>query len=89
MITFQLSKRRNVQQTDTSDDDLALDLSGGGAGMISEVSSTTGISTSVVHPDLLHALYHDSIEIQLQATEKFRKLLSKGLWRENVYVVLV
>ena len=77
---LQLSKRRNVQQTG-GDDDFALDLSAGGA-MNSEVSSTTGAGSigSVITPELIEALYSDSMEVILQATERFRKLLSKGLY---------
>ena len=79
-VSLQLSKRRNVQQTG-GDDDFALDLSAGGA-MNSEVSSTTGAGSicSVITPELIEALYSDSMEVMLQATERFRKLLSKGLY---------
>lgn len=67
----QLFKRRNVNLPDEGDDDLAGDLS------CQVVSSTTNLGQTGINMEMVQALYSDSVEVQEQATQKFRKLLSR------------
>lgn len=46
---------------------------GGGGGSMGVVSTPHGAIT----PEMVQALYLDSVEAQLEATQKFRKLLSR------------
>lgn len=67
----QLSKRRNVglgQIDDTEE---------GGAADSTMLDADSTSSVGIVDEELLHSLYSDSVEVQLQSTERFRKLLSR------------
>lgn len=41
-------------------------------------AGSSEVSQGCIDAEMLHALYHDSPEIQVQIVEKLRKILSKG-----------
>jgi importin subunit alpha-2 len=67
----QLFKRRNVGSDSVQDDAVT------SSGMAEDHTAVLATAHGVISPEMVQALYSDNVKDQLEATQRFRKLLSR------------